>query len=567
MNAKTNKTVIAFLTAKSDSDLGRDYRLHRCLTLAASLCKRNEVVILGKGFSKKSVEEVGAEPVAVDFADMEGLSVIFQELQPDIVIFDLDVVPLPFTFFLRGLGAITFSIDHFSETMSVADIRINTCRPDVDADFAGLDYWVPNILSQAQTQAGVCEGALDEHPPESGTVFSLPEIMDQIPAWLGKLFDALRQRGILFRVIARNSALQNAIPAEYSIGPDAVVSAQLVVNIGLANLFDLMSLSVAVAHVGFSAAECKRVAELLPKGGVFDLGVAGEDDPEDMADSIAHLLAEQETLDWHNALASSLVSNDNIDKMTGILSLVDQMKWDSEYFGFPVAILNTFRLTKPIVRFAMQFCEKRSIRLLQYLCDCHDRNSVLMAERYGFNFTDMRLTFERFLDRHFLGSELPDGYTFDIGRKSDIKRLMQIADGLYKAGRYHFDTNFPRDKVRLFYQDWVRKAVLALFDDIAYVLRHGENPVGFCTVKFDPCARARIRLVGLDPAFSGMRLGEIMLGCTLKSLCERGVRYVQVSTQGRNYPAQRMYQKAGFVTKKTELWYHKWFLEKEMFRF
>ena len=29
-------------------------------------------------------------------------------------------------------------------------------------------------------------------------------------------------------------------------------------------------------------------------------------------------------------------------------------------------------------------------------------------------------------------------------------------------------------------------------------------------------------------------------------------------TQGRNLYAQRLYQKAGFFTKGTELWYHKW---------
>ena len=28
---------------------------------------------------------------------------------------------------------------------------------------------------------------------------------------------------------------------------------------------------------------------------------------------------------------------------------------------------------------------------------------------------------------------------------------------------------------------------------------------------------------------------------------------------GRNYAAQRLFQKCGFITKSTELWYHKWF--------
>jgi ribosomal protein S18 acetylase RimI-like enzyme len=58
-----------------------------------------------------------------------------------------------------------------------------------------------------------------------------------------------------------------------------------------------------------------------------------------------------------------------------------------------------------------------------------------------------------------------------------------------------------------FYQDWVCKAVLGTFDDVAYLLRDQGRPVGFCTVRFEPCSRASIGLVGLDPAYSGRRLG------------------------------------------------------------
>jgi ribosomal protein S18 acetylase RimI-like enzyme len=33
---------------------------------------------------------------------------------------------------------------------------------------------------------------------------------------------------------------------------------------------------------------------------------------------------------------------------------------------------------------------------------------------------------------------------------------------------------------------------------------------------------------------------------------------VSVVTQGRNVAAQRLYQRAGFVTASTQLWYHRW---------
>ncbi len=90
-------------------------------------------------------------------------------------------------------------------------------------------------------------------------------------------------------------------------------------------------------------------------------------------------------------------------------------------------------------------------------------------------------------------------------------------------------------------------------------------PIGFCTVKYEPVSCARIRLVGMDSAYGGRGLCEVLLSMTLRALADQGVRYVQVVTQGRNYAAQRLYQRAGFVTKKTELWYHRWFLEKEVF--
>ncbi len=34
---------------------------------------------------------------------------------------------------------------------------------------------------------------------------------------------------------------------------------------------------------------------------------------------------------------------------------------------------------------------------------------------------------------------------------------------------------------------------------------------------------------------------------------------VNVVTQGKNIPAQRAYQRCGFITRSVELWFHKWF--------
>jgi RimJ/RimL family protein N-acetyltransferase len=41
------------------------------------------------------------------------------------------------------------------------------------------------------------------------------------------------------------------------------------------------------------------------------------------------------------------------------------------------------------------------------------------------------------------------------------------------------------------------------------------------------------------------------------------IKTVHVVTQGRNTRAQRLYQRCGFVTRSMELWYHRWFDNRE----
>ena len=53
--------------------------------------------------------------------------------------------------------------------------------------------------------------------------------------------------------------------------------------------------------------------------------------------------------------------------------------------------------------------------------------------------------------------------------------------------------------------------------------------------------------------------GSALVQGALAWFADRGVTQVLVVTQGRNVGAQRLYQKAGFLTRKVELWYHRWF--------
>lgn len=258
-------------------------------------------------------------------------------------------------------------------------------------------------------------------------------------------------------------------------------------------------------------------------------------------------------------LTEEVSHNDAEAEILAIAQLYQKLEWDSIFFGINVGLISCLRLTSNIERHIKKFIRREKIDMLEYICNCHDRESVVASEKNGYSFVDMRLTFEQFLNDK-LEVPLRENYCVKKGEHRDIEKLKQIATDIYKYSRYYFDDNFDRNKVINFYVNWVEKAVRGEFDDYAYVLYHKQEPIGFCTIKKAHKSAARIGLFGMSTEHTGGGLAKYLLNTSLHKLKEEErVDYVEVVTQGRNYAAQRLYQKCGFVTKFTELWYHKWF--------
>lgn len=241
----------------------------------------------------------------------------------------------------------------------------------------------------------------------------------------------------------------------------------------------------------------------------------------------------------------------------GIFDLITYLEWDSQFFGFPVAYLSSRHLTENILYRTNSFIKNNKIRLVEYLCNCHDKRSVLLAEDNNFRFKDIRLTYGKSL----VETEevnLDGCIKFGLAKKRHIPSLKKITKNIYLHSRYYFDDNFNKEKISEFYMGWVEKAVLGQYDDECYILLNAQDPIAYCTIKYEGAKHVQIGLVGVAENYTGKGLGKKILQAVFNTLCEKGVKTLSVVTQGRNYHAQRLYQKVGFLTKSTELWYHKW---------
>ncbi len=256
----------------------------------------------------------------------------------------------------------------------------------------------------------------------------------------------------------------------------------------------------------------------------------------------------------------SFKNNKNFGKeFEEITDIIKKLDWDSGFWGFPVAYLSCKYLTESIVYRINRFIESNKIKLVEYLCNCHDNRSVNITAINNFIFADIRLSFEKKLQEK-QNILLPEEFRFALADKGDIKDLLKITKDIYLDSRYYFDKNFDKEKASIFYQNWVEKGVLGTFDDECYCLfeQRSNAPIGFCTIKYALSDVANIGLVGLSKNYRNRGLAQIMLNLVFNELINKSVKKVYVVTQGRNFSAQRLYQRLGFLTKATEIWYHKW---------
>lgn len=240
-----------------------------------------------------------------------------------------------------------------------------------------------------------------------------------------------------------------------------------------------------------------------------------------------------------------------------IFNLIAKLNWDSNFWGFEIAYLSSRHLSDSILYRINQFIINNEVRHIQYLCDCHDRKSVDLAEKNGFKFKDIRLTYKKNLALE--GNIQTSGeIKFYKANISHIQTLRELSKDIYKDSRYYFDQKFDQNKIIEFYMLWVEKAVKGEYDDECYIIKINNEILGFCTIRYEGADIAHIGLIGVSKDHTGKGLGRKLIDLIFLEMKNKGIIYIYVVTQGRNYGAQRLYQKTGFLSHSTEIWYHKW---------
>ena len=240
--------------------------------------------------------------------------------------------------------------------------------------------------------------------------------------------------------------------------------------------------------------------------------------------------------------------------------LCSVLEWDSAFFGMTIARVNQNRLDAQTAAQVMEWCREKQVRCLYFLADSNHVETLRQAEKNGFYLTDIRVTYER--STSGLGDQYGTAPDIRMAVQDDIPVLRAMTDSAYRDSRFYYDGHFSEERCDRLYEIWIEKS-LSGYAQAVLVMGAPGQPEGFVTCDtLSPEAKGKIGLVGVSRSARGRGVGQALVQQSLHWFAAQGLKSTQVATQGRNIPAQRLYQKCGFLTAEVRFWYHCWFEEK-----
>ena len=252
----------------------------------------------------------------------------------------------------------------------------------------------------------------------------------------------------------------------------------------------------------------------------------------------------------------------NTNDFVYLLNIITILDWDSKFWKKKICFIGPKKLTESIVFRCKKFIKKNKVDMVQFLSNCHESESVKIAEKNNFGFKDIRITLEKKVDKK-KKIKLNKSISLRKAKLTDFKFIKPIARESYLDSRYYFDEFFSVNRVKNFYEGWLKKAILGTFDDLCLLICYKKKPVGFCTIKIRT-PNAIIGLFSISSKYQGKGFSKILLKYLNYEMKKDNIKKITVVTQGRNYSALKAYQNVNFKISRTELWYHKWIVDNKI---
>lgn len=230
------------------------------------------------------------------------------------------------------------------------------------------------------------------------------------------------------------------------------------------------------------------------------------------------------------------------------------LDWDTRFFGRRIGRLDAGDPSSRGFSEALAAARAQGVEGLYWLASATDPEAPALAAQGGFRLTDIRIV----LEASPPSAPGPAPGTLRPARNEDLDALRAIARESHRDSRFYHDPGIPRDRCDALYETWIERSCAGWADGV-WVADDAGDVAGYVTLHRDGPAQARIGLLAVGSRARGRGVGVSLVRQALREAAAWGAGTLSVATQARNVPAQRLYQRCGFLTSSVGLWYHRWF--------
>ena len=242
------------------------------------------------------------------------------------------------------------------------------------------------------------------------------------------------------------------------------------------------------------------------------------------------------------------------------MALIEVMEWDTSFFGFKVARLQTQAPEQ--MDEAERICREQRIRLLISRFDTHNVSFAHELEQHGGELMDTIVRYRLKLDRTQIPS-IPGPATIRPCLDNEVDEVAAVASATfdnYGVGHFHQDARLDRDKCDALYVEWARNSCLDRnLADMVLVAEMDGRIVGFATDKIVGEGVGEGILFGTSPEARGKQIYRAFMVASMHWCASQGLERMQVATQVNNYAVQSVWASLGFRICASCYTFHKWF--------
>ncbi|MBN1187518.1 MAG: GNAT family N-acetyltransferase [Bacteroidales bacterium] len=239
--------------------------------------------------------------------------------------------------------------------------------------------------------------------------------------------------------------------------------------------------------------------------------------------------------------------------MYNIYSILD---WDSNFFNYKVASINTLNLTLNTLRDILKELKEKDFKLVYCFANPEDQisNSTLL-DASGL-LVDKKITFFMMPDEiDNLNVSYPDIIPYKLKYSTENLKSLALQSGIYS--RFNIDPNFSNNEYTKLYIEWIEKSVKREIADEVLIYFENEIEKGLITLAIKDNI-GTIGLLAVDMEERGKSIGKKLVQSALGYFKERKVNIVEVATQIDNKSACGFYKSLGFDVKSIVNIYHIW---------